>query len=129
MIRQGELQWKEVEHQEALFKWKAEQLALGREDLFLLGAVPNGYGQIDMRHLRNYGKLGFIEGFPDLFLMVPRGDYAGLFIELKTIRDRVIPKPVQIMVMKRLKEEGYRVEICKGWRCAVRIIEEYLGQS
>lgn len=75
-------------------------------------------------------------GYPDLFIMEPRGPYHGLFIEVK-------PEGARLFTMKgefasdHIKEQSeYLVKLSKlgYWACfacgfdeAIKIIKEYLG--
>lgn len=74
---------RDLEHQEqvALFKW-ANLQSKKHPELELLLAIPNG----GHRHIGVARKLkaeGVKAGVPDMFLPVKRGNYGGLWIELK----------------------------------------------
>jgi hypothetical protein len=119
----------EHEHGKALMRWA--ELSLGRiPELALLFHVPNG----GRRSKATAGKLkaeGVKAGVPDYVLPVPRGQFHGLFIELK------VPKTgkknagrlsdTQKGWLAALRQLGYRAETAYGWDQAKDILEEYLG--
>ena len=79
--------------------------------------------------------------FPDLFLYEPRGDYAGLAIELKKEGTAIIvtkgPRKghlvanehlqEQYLVLKGLQRKGYKAEFGVGYEQTVKIIDSYMG--
>lgn len=90
----------------------------------LLFHVPNGgsRNKIEAAHLK---RQGVKPGVPDLCLPVARGQYHGLFIELKTDIGRASAE--QKGWIERLNAEGYFAEVCHGWESAVRVLEWYLA--
>lgn len=106
----------------ALFHWAGYQ-AKARPELALMFAIPNG----GHRHPATAAKLkaeGVKAGVPDICLPVARGEYHGLWIELKAGRNK--PTPPQVQWHMRLSQQGYRVAVCYGWEAAREVIEEYL---
>jgi hypothetical protein len=92
-------------------------------ELALLYAIPNG-GQ---RSRATAGKLraeGVRPGVPDLCLPVSRGGFHGLYIELKTKRNR--PTPEQTAWLDALEAGGYAVRVCWGADAAWSVIAGYL---
>lgn len=67
---------------------------------------------------------GLTKGFPDLSLLIPKGKYHGLHMELKMPGER--PRMEQIQVLHALEEQGYKVCICDNHESAIKEIEEYL---
>jgi hypothetical protein len=107
----------------ALFRW-ADIARVRYPELALLHAIPNG----GHRHIQVARKLkaeGVKHGVPDICLPVPRDDWHGLYIELKTVTGSV--SKVQRDWLKSLQDQGYRVAICRGWEPARLFIEEYLA--
>ena len=114
-----------TEHHEqvALFRW-ARFAAAGRPELRLLHAIPNG----GHRHKAVAARMkaeGVRSGVPDVFLPVPRGGFAGLYVEMKTRRGRVSEE--QRRWIDALCAQGYRAEVCRDWNAARQLIEDYLG--
>lgn len=68
-------------------------------------------------------------GVPDLFLPVrtPVG-YSGLYIELKRVKLGVVSAE-QKEWHEALREQGYRVEVCRGAKAAIEVIKNYLGME
>jgi hypothetical protein len=62
---------------------------------------------------------------PDLCLPVPRLGFHGMFIELKTGKNK--PSPEQAEFLDTLAEQGYYAAVCWGAEEAIREIKEYLG--
>ena len=118
---------RQPEHLEqcALFRWAGYQ-AKARPELALMFAIPNG----GHRHPATAARLkaeGVKAGVPDICLPVAKGEYHGLFIELKAGRNK--PTPTQVQWHARLSYQGYRVTVCWGWEAAREAIEEYLTGS
>jgi hypothetical protein len=75
-------------------------------------------------------------GFPDLFIIEKRGEYAGLFIELKRTGEKLLMKdgttPIsdhvaeQFAVKLELQRRGFKCEFAIGYEMAQNIINEYL---
>jgi VRR-NUC domain len=117
----------EREHfeQVALFNWAYYQ-SRRMPELGLLYAIPNG----GKRTKAVAGKLkaeGVKAGVPDICLPVARGEYHGLYIELKAEGGRASDS--QRSWMAALAAQMYRVHLCVGWRAAKKVIEEYLQDA
>lgn len=115
---------KEEGHQEAIFEWASYQMARMPE-LELLHHIPNG-GRRDKAEAVAFKRRGVKAGVPDLCLPVARGNYHGLYIELKTEKGK--PTKTQKLWIERLIKQGYFAKVCYGWRDAIRTIEYYLTQ-
>lgn len=113
----------EAQEQMTLFSWAAMQSGKYPE-LNLLYHVPNG----GSRHKAEAGRLraeGVKAGVPDLCLPVARGQYHGLYIELK--RQRVgRTSDHQSEWLDALSAQGYKAALCYGWEQAAGTIIEYL---
>lgn len=116
-----------TEHQEqaALFRWAAFTEARWPE-LALLHAIPNG-GQRNKIVAARLKAEGVKPGVPDICLPVARGDWHGLYIELKAVGGR--PSREQRQWILALRHQGYRAELCVGWAGARDLIEDYLTTS
>lgn len=122
----GKTKRQDHEHQEQvyLFNWIA---IMERQypELSLLFAIPNG-GQ---RHVLVAMKMkaeGVKSGVPDLFLPVARGNYHGLFIEMKAGKNKTSEK--QNVWIENLQKQGYMVEVCYGSDEAQDLLVSYLEQ-
>lgn len=115
----------EFQHQKAVFDWsKQESVRRQYPDLKYLFHIPNG-GRRDVVEAKHLQESGVRRGVPDLFLPVPRGEYHGLWIEMKTETGRT--RPEQDWWIENLMELGYAVEVCHGWTSATRVLEWYLS--
>ena len=118
----------EHDEQVALFQWA--ELAAGRyPELREMFAVPNG-GQ---RHKAVAGKLkaeGVKPGVEDVMLLVPRGQFRGLLIEMKRVN--AVPsdvKPEQRAWHDAHRARGFCVWVCKGFEDARRVVLDYLSMG
>lgn len=112
----------ESEEQQILIEW-ATIMARKYPEMGLLFHIPNG----GARSKATAGKLkaeGVKTGVPDLFLPVAREGFHGLFIEMKIKPNKTTPN--QDKWIAALKEQGYRVEVCYGWREAAKVLEGYI---
>lgn len=112
----------EAAHQKAIILWAAYNLKLYPELKFLYH-IPNG-GFRNPREAANLKAMGVRAGVPDLHLPVPKKNYAGLFIELKTNKGKASPE--QLEWVDFLRNNHYSVWVCIGWQAAVDVIEQYL---
>lgn len=69
-------------------------------------------------------KMGVLKGASDLFMAWPNGGFHGLFIEVKSLKGR--PSPEQKAFIQRMKEVGYRAEICYGAEEVISTMEDYI---
>lgn len=115
----------EAQEQRALFQW-AKLAEQQYPELKLLHHVPNGEKR-DARTAANLKKEGVKAGVPDIVLPVARGNYHGLYIELKTQKGTL--QKSQKEWLKALDEEGYATKVCRGWLEAREVIEKYLSQD
>ena len=86
-------------------------------------AIPNGgkRGEVTAAHLKAEGVMA---GIPDLMLAAPRNGRAGLFLELKT-RTGTVAKD-QRVAHEALREQGYSVEVARGYEAAKTAVLAYL---
>lgn len=117
---------KEGQEQAALMSW-AQMQSWRWPELALLFHIPNGGGRSKAEAGR-FKAEGVKAGVPDLFLPVPRGEYHGLFIELKRI-DGGRVSAAQMTWIQNLSDQGYRAVVCNGWECAAKVIGDYLGKG
>jgi hypothetical protein len=88
--------------------------------------IPNG-GKRNAVTAKQLHDAGVIAGVPDLMLALPRHQYAGLFLELKTLRG--VPSREQRAMQTALESAGYRAAIVFGYEEAKALILAYLGDS
>lgn len=70
---------------------------------------------------------GLKKGVPDNFIAEPRGNYNGLFIELKRAKKSLSKKSLeQRQWIKALNEKGYKAVFCYGAEEAIREVRRYL---
>lgn len=112
----------ERQEQTALFRW-LDQAGVIEPRLRLAFAIPNG-GHRDGRVAARMKGEGVKPGVPDIFLPVPAGDHAGLFIELKVGKNDA--SELQWQWLSLLAAEGYAVTVEHGWIAAAEAIVHYL---
>lgn len=112
--------------QQALFEWAKRCVGIYPE-LEALYHVPNE----GKRGRAAAGKLkaeGLRAGVPDVCLPVPRGVYGALYIEMKRPKGGRMSEE-QKKWIERLRRAGNRVEVCRGFEDAPRVIMQYLGMK
>ncbi|EKN4181136.1 VRR-NUC domain-containing protein [Yersinia ruckeri] len=112
----------ETEEQAALIAWADKTVINGICIGDYLIHIPNE-GKRGPKAARDAKRLGLRKGVPDLFLALPRGGYAGLWIEMKTLNGK--PTVYQQQWIERMKNSGYSAVVCKGFENAKKIIELY----
>lgn len=73
----------------------------------------------------NLKRQGVKAGVPDICLPVARGQYHGLYIELKYGNNK--PSQKQLEWIAGLRAEGFAACVCYGWRKAADVITYYLS--
>lgn len=107
-----------------LFQW-AKRNEGQYPELALLFAVPNG-GHRSKRQGALLKLTGVKKGVPDTFLPVPRGEYHGLWVEMKSLSKSARVSPEQRKWIADLKDQGYRAAVCRGFEAARDEILAYL---
>lgn len=100
-------------------QWHTQQYP----ELKLLHHIPNG-GKRNAAEAARFKAMGVKAGVPDLFLPVPRGGYAGFYIEMKYGKNKQTDK--QIVWMHALRQQGYKVTVCYSGAEATHELESYL---
>lgn len=116
--------------QTALFGWAAmPDVQIKYPELQWMFAIPNG-GLRDKITASNLKAEGVKEGVSDIFLPVPRGSWAGLFIEMKrpkSARGRAgVTKSSQEKFIEAMVALGYGGYIAKSFEEARDVIIAYL---
>lgn len=112
----------EDQEQALVIKWFDLQYPNIQPPLF---STPLG-GKRSIQTAVNMKRTGARKGTPDLFLLVPRGGFHGLAIELKILSGGKV-SPEQIAFLNALAENGYMSVVCKGFEQAKETITAYLS--
>lgn len=112
----------ESQEQKALFDWW--RVYSRHAPYLVMYHIPNG-GRRDAITGARLKAEGVVAGVPDIFLAVPRQGFHGLYVELKRQKGGSLESS-QEDIIARLRQAGYRVEVCKGWWEAREVIENYL---
>lgn len=117
----------EADEQATVIAWARRQVAAapGRyQGLHLLHCSLSGHPMTPAQAGRAKAQ-GMLAGVPDLLLLVPRGGYHGLLIEMKRPSGGRVSAE-QKSVMADLRALGYRCEVCAGASPAIELIQDYL---
>lgn len=111
---------KNIEHdlQVSCIKWFRLQYPK-----LLIYAIPNG----GARNVVVASKLkaeGVLSGIPDIHIPIASKGYHGLYIELKSGKNK--PTENQISVMEKLTNEGYLCRVCWTFCEFMDIVKDYL---
>lgn len=106
-----------------IIEWARWQIS-SHPELTLLHHCPNG-GSRNKAEAIKLKQMGVIAGVPDLHLPVPKGIYAGLYIELKYNKGRL--ESSQREFLKLAARYGNYCAVCYGAEEAIRVINEYIG--
>lgn len=77
----------------------------------ILFAIPNG-GRRNVREAARLKKEGVLAGVADLFLAYPKGQFHGLFIEMKS--QKGVLQNTQKDFKYNVENQGYAYTICKS---------------
>ena len=113
----------ESEEQQTLFRWAAMQRGKYPE-LALMFHIPNEGKRSWMTGGRMKAE-GLKSGVPDIFLPVPRGEFHGLFVEMKRTKGGTV-SDCQKLWLHDLQKQGYCAAVCRGWHEAAECIKNYL---
>lgn len=90
----------------------------------LLYHIPNG-GSRGKAEAGRFKAEGVKSGVPDICLPVARGEYHGLYIELKRRQGGRLSVNQRIWIDELIKQR-YRAVVCYGWEQAANEIVSYL---
>jgi len=113
----------ELLEQEALIQWAALTVINGYRVGDYLVHVPNE-GKRGPKAASEFKRAGGQAGYPDLILDIPSGQWHGLRIEMKAKGGK--PTAAQLAWIERLREAGYRAEVCYGFDEASKLIQSYI---
>jgi hypothetical protein len=111
--------------QVAIFVWAALNFERWPELRYMF-AIPNG-GKRDKITAANLKAEGVKAGTSDIFLPVARGNWHGLFLELKVGKNK--PTADQLDFIAAMQRAGYGAMWVVGWQQAADVIEKYLIYS
>lgn len=124
MGRQSLRQAKATEHQvQAAFFELVHLEAKKQPELALCYAIPNG-GNRAVHTAQRLRAEGVKPGVPDVHLPVPRGAYAGLWIEFKVRPNQLTDR--QIVWKRALEAHGHMVVVCHEPDKAFGVVMAYL---
>ncbi len=109
--------------QMAVISWAGWMINVYPE-LNLLHHCPNG-GSRHKAEAVKLKQIGVKPGMPDLCLPVPRGKYAGLYIEMKCGDNKL--QETQKEKLTALARHGHYCTVCYSSREAIEVLEEYLN--
>jgi len=115
-------------HQRAVFAWAALHLSRWPE-LRWLHHIPNGGSRGDTQRARmirgaQLKAEGVKTGVSDLCLPVKRGEYSGLYIEMKKPGGKETSEQKEFGAF--VQSQGFGYVCCDHWEKAVQVIQEYL---
>ncbi len=116
----------EDNEQVAVFAW-ADWNQDRWPELALLFHIPNG-GYRHPATAARMKELGVKPGVPDLFLPAARGNYHGLWIEMKRKKGGKV-SPMQTAWLESLTAQGYKTAVCHGAAEAIVMIACYLEDT
>ena len=114
---------REGPQQSNFFNW----LHWAHRDVYELAFhIPNG-GQRHKAVAAKMKKEGVKKGVPDIMIALPKGDWAGLFIEFKAARPHSASvSKEQKQWLEKLRQSGYLAVVCRGVEEAKKAVEDYL---
>lgn len=110
----------EMKHQTAVIRW-AKQPSIRQQypELKLLFHIKNENREGGAQAVAIDKAMGVKKGVCDLCLPVPRGEYHGLFIEMKSLSGKA--REEQLWWIDELKAQGYCAQVCKGYLDAIEL--------
>lgn len=115
----------ESAEQKAVIRWWTIASAAWNIDERLLMACPAQAARSPRGGARIKAE-GYRAGTPDLFLAVPRGQWHGLFVEMKRADGGEVSENQREMLFQ-VSSRGYQTAIAHGAAPARKIIAEYLA--
>ena len=110
------------EHQEQVMLINWFRLAFPK---YIIFAIPNG-GSRHIVTAVNLKAEGVLAGVSDLFLMVAKGEWHGMFIEMKAKTGSVSDKQKDFMAAANAM--NYKTAVCYGFDDAKEAITKYLQE-
>jgi len=79
------------------------------------------------KRMKQYRHMGYQPGTPDMMILVPRGGYHGLVIEMKSARGTATTG--QRRTLAFLRTQGFACHVCKGYAETVKTWLDYLERD
>ena len=116
----------ESDIQQAFVSWFRHQYPAKRRNLFAVinGAVLRGDKAQRARQWALLEREGANPGTADLFLSIPSGDYAGLYMETKTAKGRQSDEQKEFE--QAVTADGYAYVIYRSPEAGAAIVKKYL---
>lgn len=106
----------------AFFRWLTLQYPTVREVTF---AIPNG-ARTTIKEGAWLKAEGLTKSIPDLYISVARQGYNGYYVEFKIHPNK--PTDEQLEKHKRLREQGYKVDVIYSIDTAMESVKNYLKE-
>lgn len=121
--------WDEVEENEKLMAERDEQIALFNAlayhpELKWAHSVPNGFYSTPAQK-RKMKEEGLKSGVWDIFVPVPRGEYHGMYLEMKFAKNKLTKE--QKDFGQAMQDQGFHCRVAYGWEQAYDFICQYMG--
>ena len=114
----------EGQEQEQLFSW----LRVQHPEAYRLTFHPPNGGKRNIQTANKLKRQGVKAGVPDIFVMMPKGDYHGLMIEFKASPPcKTAVSANQKEWIGRLQDQGYLATVCRGIEAAQNEINNYMN--
>lgn len=114
----------EAAEQEAVFEWAALNTAKYPELKYMYHVANEG--KRTARYGAELKRMGLKNGVPDIVLPAPRGDYHGLYIEMKVGQNR--PTASQKEFLEFLTKQNYVAAVCYSAEATINLIKNYLKE-
>lgn len=114
----------ESKSQQEVVRWWRDNCYEWQLDEELLMSFPNQAKRSPKTSSRMLAE-GLRSGAPDLFAAIPRGDCAGLFVEMKASGGKLSEN--QRLMLARLTKAGYATVVCRSSDEAIAAIRCYLN--
>jgi len=116
----------ESDIQQSFVAWFRHQYPAKRRNLFAIinGAVLRGDKAQRARQWAQLEREGANPGTADLFLSIPSGDYAGLYLETKTDKGRQSDEQKEFEAA--VTADGYAYQIYRSPEAGAAIVKQYL---
>ena len=92
----------------------------------LLFSIPNG-GLRNIKTAVTLKREGVISGVPDLFLSLPRGEWHGMYLELKSGSNDLTANQDMFFILAR--KQGYKCEVIRTLDQFIREVTFYLNAN